>query len=141
MHVQRREVVQVPDDRWIGSSFSELRSRTQTRQARALSLSAAVSTGSTQGKAATSGAWPCTCAISERIGRSIGGRAGASNVISMRKCGRSPGADANSLGLSEIGREEPALLSGEGLSRELEAGGSEDVENLLPVGPAQCAAL
>ena len=44
-----------------------VRSRALTRQASALSLSAAVSTGSTQGKAAISGDCRCAMAMSERI--------------------------------------------------------------------------
>ena len=52
-----------------GSSPARVRSRARTRHASALSLSAAVSTGSTQGYDGTSGGCLCVDAISQRIGR------------------------------------------------------------------------
>ena len=91
------EIVQMADDGGIVVGASALR-RACTRQASALSLSAAVSTGSTQRKAATSGGFCCAMPISEPIGRAIGGSAGGFSDISTRICGRRPGPVSNRLG-------------------------------------------
>lgn len=60
----------------VGSSWGAVRSRAQTRHASALNLSAAVSTGSTQGNAATSGSPFCASATREQMARASGRKAG-----------------------------------------------------------------
>ena len=81
----------------VGSLRCEPRSRVQTRQAGALSLSAAVSTGTMPAKAVTYGLCCCACPISDWIDRAIGGKAGSVNVISTRRCGRRPRPASNRL--------------------------------------------
>jgi len=73
--LERREIVRCRIS--VASSPIAPRCRVRTRQVSALSLSAAVSTGSMQGNASTSGGWCCAIAISDWIGRAMGGRADA----------------------------------------------------------------
>lgn len=98
---ERREIVQMPDDGWIVFGAAAL--------AHALSLSAAVSMTSMQGKAGTSGGRR-SAATSERIGRSIGSSAGARNDISMRIRGRSPCPTPNCAAYARLKRAKVEVL-------------------------------
>lgn len=117
----------------VGSSPFAFRSRMAARQARALILSAAVSTGATQGKASISGALSSVREGRDRTGRGWGGKCVPPYVISTCMPARSPGSLRKDRAVAKRSPKENSFITDKRVVVENELGGFQRVQDGLSV--------